>query len=777
MPLLRKKKKGPPPASANSTEAPPLAPPPHTRPSSAPIPTTLGQGAPPSPAATEPIGPPPRSFAELEDLVQEVVSGSWDASIPIQAWRRALNQLAQEAKVYFKEGNIDLAFVRTATVLRLSSQVLPQYHPGWPGLSPTQKVDIAQLASDYSQNYDALKQSLIARSAAHFASVRTTPSNYNPALSLRNTVQPSSMSMQESGKSEEYYRSLLPQATFPTDGKKGKAANGPKPNKLRKAFGMKGRTESQRSVGSSKDMEAAVTRSRLPAPGTEDREGEWDVNEDRATVELATTELPRSLAESRPTSTLPLPGEDDSDYEYEGDDNRTSITYANTASIPPTPDWSQLRSTYSLDPNLPPTHSSPTYSNPVLPGPPHPLPSSYTPAHAAQSLAFSQPSPAIPPFPVRPPLPPTPPIEFRSQKSNGSSTPTYPVTAPVPPKPPTPPVPPQYPLVPTPISTPFSIPASPSLQSERPSSTASATTEPLRITKVVPPLPSAPPNQLPSPSASQFSRGYPETLASPALSTAPSLHRSSSIASVPFELYGLPPRRRSSQCSERRSTRGSGLQTLNEIGEALPEETGSETPMSAEDDGAGTWLARTEAGNPLRPIFLPSRLIGRFLDIARTNTEKNIETCGLLLGRLSRNEFSITTLLIPKQEGTPDTCQTSHEEEQFEFQDANELMTLGWIHTHPTQTAFLSSVDLHMHASHQIMLQEAIAIVCAPQHEPNFGIFRLTDPPGLETIVRCTDRALFHPHPDLPIYTDVDADWGHCRIRDYAFETHDLRSR
>lgn len=36
--------------------------------------------------------------------------------------------------------------------------------------------------------------------------------------------------------------------------------------------------------------------------------------------------------------------------------------------------------------------------------------------------------------------------------------------------------------------------------------------------------------------------------------------------------------------------------------------------------------------------------------------------------------------------------------------------------THPTQTAFLSSVDLHTHCSYQLMLQEAIAIVCAPKH-------------------------------------------------------------
>ena len=37
------------------------------------------------------------------------------------------------------------------------------------------------------------------------------------------------------------------------------------------------------------------------------------------------------------------------------------------------------------------------------------------------------------------------------------------------------------------------------------------------------------------------------------------------------------------------------------------------------------------------------------------------------------------------------------------------------LQTHPSQTAFMSSVDLHTHYAYQIMLTEAIAIVCAPK--------------------------------------------------------------
>jgi hypothetical protein len=47
--------------------------------------------------------------------------------------------------------------------------------------------------------------------------------------------------------------------------------------------------------------------------------------------------------------------------------------------------------------------------------------------------------------------------------------------------------------------------------------------------------------------------------------------------------------------------------------------------------------------------------------------------------------FSVTTLLIPKQEGTSDTVAALNEEEIFEAQFSRGLYPLGWIHTHPTQ--------------------------------------------------------------------------------------------
>ncbi|KAG0193825.1 hypothetical protein DFQ28_002977 [Apophysomyces sp. BC1034] len=93
--------------------------------------------------------------------------------------------------------------------------------------------------------------------------------------------------------------------------------------------------------------------------------------------------------------------------------------------------------------------------------------------------------------------------------------------------------------------------------------------------------------------------------------------------------------------------------------------------------------ATTEKGEPLRIINVPKSLQKVFLEIARTNTQKNIETCGILAGKLKlqrNNILTVTTLIIPKQTGTSDTCTTENEEELFEFQDKYDLLTFGWIH-------------------------------------------------------------------------------------------------
>ncbi|MGH0173123.1 UNVERIFIED_CONTAM: hypothetical protein FKN15_064632 [Acipenser sinensis] len=137
--------------------------------------------------------------------------------------------------------------------------------------------------------------------------------------------------------------------------------------------------------------------------------------------------------------------------------------------------------------------------------------------------------------------------------------------------------------------------------------------------------------------------------------------------------------------------------------------------------------------------------------------------------RIQQDEFTLTHVIVPKQRGGPDSCDTENEEELFIIQDQLSLITLGWIHTHPTQTAFLSSVDMHTHCSYQMMLPESIAIVCSPKFNET-GYFKLTEH-GMEEISSCKQKS-FHPHPkEPPLFTSC----GHVTISDSSVTVMDLR--
>ncbi|KAJ2768635.1 hypothetical protein IWQ56_002862 [Coemansia nantahalensis] len=187
--------------------------------------------------------------------------------------------------------------------------------------------------------------------------------------------------------------------------------------------------------------------------------------------------------------------------------------------------------------------------------------------------------------------------------------------------------------------------------------------------------------------------------------------------------------------------------------------------------------ALTEGGVRLRAVQLPEGIFEEFMDIARANTQANLETCAVLCGKQvpGQQTLIMTTLILPKQRATSDTCTTEHEEELFAEQMDRDLITLGWIHTHPSQTCFMSSLDLHTQCSYQLMLPEAIAIVCSPKHEPRFGIFRLTDPSGIDTIQNCKEKSAFHPHNGAKdIYTSA-GDGGHVVLANYDFDIVDIR--
>lgn len=81
----------------------------------------------------------------------------------------------------------------------------------------------------------------------------------------------------------------------------------------------------------------------------------------------------------------------------------------------------------------------------------------------------------------------------------------------------------------------------------------------------------------------------------------------------------------------------------------------------------------------LKSVRLPRECLHRFLSIARVNTAKNRETCGLLLGKDKGSKYIVTTLLIPKQHSTSDTCTMDEEELVLQFTEERHLITLGWV--------------------------------------------------------------------------------------------------
>ncbi|GAA40337.2 STAM-binding protein [Clonorchis sinensis] len=152
-------------------------------------------------------------------------------------------------------------------------------------------------------------------------------------------------------------------------------------------------------------------------------------------------------------------------------------------------------------------------------------------------------------------------------------------------------------------------------------------------------------------------------------------------------------------------------------------------------------------------VRISPNLAQKFLQLADLNSKNNMETCGSLCGRVVSGEFHITDLVLPKQSGTPDSCTTYKEEELFEYTEKRNLLVLGWIHTHPSQTAFLSSVDQHTQLSYQIMLPEAIAIVCSPKFD-EIKTFSLTPDHGIPFVRQCKQIG-FHPHPQTsPLFED-----------------------
>jgi len=149
----------------------------------------------------------------------------------------------------------------------------------------------------------------------------------------------------------------------------------------------------------------------------------------------------------------------------------------------------------------------------------------------------------------------------------------------------------------------------------------------------------------------------------------------------------------------------------------------------------------------LRTVVVPSNLEEAFLSVAKVNSDRGVETLGTLGGHLSNNRFIISHLLIPKQEGKSDSCTMEGLEDVWDVHDKENIIFLGWVHTHPAYSVFLSSVDMHNQYEWQHMLPEALAIVCSIK-DGVVGNLRLTEA-GMSEIGGC-NLTNFHPHSKEP---------------------------
>ncbi|XP_020979058.1 AMSH-like ubiquitin thioesterase 2 isoform X2 [Arachis ipaensis] len=157
----------------------------------------------------------------------------------------------------------------------------------------------------------------------------------------------------------------------------------------------------------------------------------------------------------------------------------------------------------------------------------------------------------------------------------------------------------------------------------------------------------------------------------------------------------------------------------------------------------------------VRDVHISMRLMEDFLHLAKENTEKDVETCGILGAVHENGTLYMTTLIIPKQESASNSCQATNEEEVFKILNERSLYPVGWIH---------------------MMIPEAFAIVLAPTDTSrSCGLFRLTDPEGMNILKNCMDKG-FHPHKDPdngnPLYEHCSNVYKNSNLR---FEIFDLR--
>eukprot|EP01084_Bolivina_argentea_P308861 534170_1 len=151
-------------------------------------------------------------------------------------------------------------------------------------------------------------------------------------------------------------------------------------------------------------------------------------------------------------------------------------------------------------------------------------------------------------------------------------------------------------------------------------------------------------------------------------------------------------------------------------------------------------------------ISIPQNVINDFqTQFAFDDLQSNIETAALLFApKIPKNNvYTVSHVVIPKQSGDANSCVISNEEEINYSVDCNNMVCVGWVHTHPRQNNFLSSVDLHQTHFYGCTASTNIpflAIVISPTDEnmKYTGVYSLTNI-GKSALAGC-GRTGHHTH-------------------------------
>jgi hypothetical protein len=147
------------------------------------------------------------------------------------------------------------------------------------------------------------------------------------------------------------------------------------------------------------------------------------------------------------------------------------------------------------------------------------------------------------------------------------------------------------------------------------------------------------------------------------------------------------PRPGSASVSVSTSTSGAGAshtrpRSLNPAQREQDTDTAGPQPGSVQPKP--TEASTTQAtGSQLRYVYYPMELVMKFAELAEPNTRNRTETCGILCGVEQDGRFFITQIYIPDQTGTPDSCTVLDYEAMSNYVISNNMISLGWIHTHP----------------------------------------------------------------------------------------------